>query len=327
MQQRNHFFGSRLNGVNNSDHDSAWRYGKGNVFSPTADHSETANAKANVDAVMSHHLGTTEHPGVILVSQYGKGISVVDDDFLQNDTLTRDNTGRIIINGDGLFTTKKNIPLLNKSGDAHAIIFESKEAVGIIVGAWKCLGKDIIGYMLDHFSKLSINYHDITVHIGPGLGNTSYSIGKPTLDDLKKTFGEDVDLAVTLKTSSNGVEKYILNVHQLMLKHAEKFGFHVNASESHDTFDKHKWKAMKAEALATKNPHLPINYYQSVDYFSARLYVRADRLARRIAVLHNLPTPELLTSLPQGANIEDIKNAGSQGRYNETGRCLNGVMK
>ena len=209
--QRNthHFFGSRENGVNIGEPTSAWRFGQGNVFAPNAEHPEAANAKANVDAVVQERLGGVEHPGVILVSAYGKGISVVDDDFLQNDTLTRDNTGRIIINGDGLFTTKQNIPLLNKSGDAHAIVFESAQAVGIIVGAWKCLGKDIIGYMLDHFTKMGINYHDITVYIGPGLGNTSYSIGKPPLDDLRKTFGEDVDLAVTLKTSTKGVEKYI----------------------------------------------------------------------------------------------------------------------
>lgn len=319
-----HFFASRHIGVNKSSPNTNWRYGKGNVYPPLSQKDEHANALKNIDVITNEFKLEEKHPGVILQSQYGKGISVVTEEFLKNDSLPKDMSGRIVINGDGLFTTLKQIPLLNKSGDAHAIVFESPKAVGILVGAWKCLGKDIIGHMLEHFDGEKVNYSDITVHIGPGLGKDSYSLGNQPLADLKKTFGEAMNGAVIFENKKNHL-KCKLDVHTLMKNYGKHFGFKVNCEESYDTFDKKKWKVIKAEAIAKKNPNLPVAFYGNSDFFSARLYVRTDRLARRIAIENNLPLPEVLAEFK--GDYENTKNAGRDGRYDETGRCLNGVMR
>jgi len=318
-----HFFASRRNGVNASSADSTWRYGRGNVFSPDSQHAENTNATQNTDAILKElKLETDHHPGVILQSQYGKGISVVNDEFLANAALPRDSFNRIVINGDGLFTTLPNVPLLNKSGDAHPIVFKSEKAIGIIVGSWKCLGKDIINWMLDLFKGNDIDFKDITVYIGPGLGSDSYSIGNPTRKELTDVFGDAVTVATRLKHDGS---KYILDVCALMQEYSRSFGFTVDFIESSNTFNKTEWKLMKKKALEEKNPLAPLRYYERLPFFGARQFARAVRLACRIAEQNGLPLPPELTTL-QG-DLKNIKTAATQGRYNETGRCLNGVMK
>jgi hypothetical protein len=316
-----HFFGSRNNGENNSTVKSAWRYGKGNVFAPSTEVPEYKNAVNNIDIIL-REVGATDncHPGVLLESQYKAGIIVIDDAILKNK-----GKERLIIKGDGLFTTLTNIPLLNKSGDAHAIIFESEEAVGIVVGSWRGLGQDIFQKMLKHFKDLDIALEKITVSIGPGLGKDAYSIGEPTLEDLQKTFGDALEQAVTKKAGKKS--KYLFNVIKLIEKYAEMFKFQVNSSKSHNTFDKTAWKLVKQKAIEEKDPQLPIDYYKSQPFFGARLYTRVDRLARRIANQHQLELPEELEQRSSSFNVEDITKAGTDGRYAETGRCLNGVMK
>jgi len=288
--------------------------------------------------------------------EHEKGIAIVDGDFLEKTTFERDANGRIIVLGDGLFTTMKNVPLLNKSGDAHAIVFEAQEAVGIIVGSWRCLGKDIVNLMLDHFKQQNIPFDQITVRIGPGLDAETYSIGTPTYDELKKVYGEALESAVQPKPGKNNdniekmlphvpellkeyeemlgckVEftpkvKYLLNVPKLMQKYSEMFGFNVDISESRTTFDRKAWQAVKAEAIDKHDPQLPLSHYQQSNFFSARQYVRCVRLAGRIAKQNGLPQPEQLAFLAPNIDPEDIKKAGEQGRYNETGRCLNGVRR
>ena len=112
-----------------------------------------------------------------------------------------------------------------------------------------------------------------------------------------------------------------------MQEYGKQFGFNVFINESFNTFDKAAWKKVKAEAIATSNPQLPIDYYAHSSLFSARLYVRADRLARRIAKGAGIKHPDSLVDLPVEVNYEDLSQAGTTGRYNETGRCLNGVMR
>jgi copper oxidase (laccase) domain-containing protein len=322
-----HFFGSRQVGVDTSATETGWRFGKGSVFIPHAEHPESKNAIANINAIMAEQKLENTHPGVILQSAYSNNITVVDEAFLADTKHKRDPSGRIVIDGDGLFTVLPNIPLMNKSGDAHAIIFESAAAVGIIVGAWKCLSEDIIKLMLNNFSKHNIPFAQITVHVGPGLGSGSFGIGKPPLDDLSKTFGSLLDVAVTPKPNRENPRKYYFNVLALMMKHAETFQFILNINENADTFDKIRWKQVKAEALAKNDPEIPLQYYQHCKFFSARLYVRADRLARRIARQENKPLPRQLAPLAEAIDFEDVKNASKYNRYSETGRCLNLVMR
>jgi copper oxidase (laccase) domain-containing protein len=87
-----------------------------------------------------------------------------------NTEFKKNASSRITVNADGLFTTLENVPLLNKSADANAITFESDKAIAILVGSWRCLGKDIMNLMLDHFKNHDIKFSDITVRIGPGFG-------------------------------------------------------------------------------------------------------------------------------------------------------------
>jgi copper oxidase (laccase) domain-containing protein len=322
-----HFFGSRQIGVNASADNASWRYGKGSVFIPDSEHPESKNAIANINAIMAEQKLENTHPGVILQSAYSNKITVVDEAFLEDTKHKRDPSGRIVIDGDGLFTTLPNIPLMNKSGDAHAIIFTSATAVGIIVGAWKCLSEDIIRLMLQNFSHHHIPFQQITVYVGPGLGSNSFGIGKPPLDDLNKTFGNLLDVAVTPKPNKENPRKYYFNVLALMQKHAETFNFQINLNENADTFDKTSWKKMKKEANENSDPLLPILYYKRCKFFSARLYVRADRLSRRIARQANKPLPDELATLAAEIDFEDVRNASKHNRYSETGRCLNIVMR
>jgi copper oxidase (laccase) domain-containing protein len=322
-----HFFGSRQVGVDASADHASWRYGKGSVFIPNSDHPESKNAIANINAIMAEQKLENVHPGVILQSVYSNKITVVDEAFLEDTKHKRDPSGRIVIDGDGLFTTLPNIPLMNKSGDAHAIIFESDTAVGIIVGAWKCLSEDILKLMLNNFVICNIPIQQITVYVGPGLGNNSFGIGKPPLDDLKKTFGNLLDVAVSPKPDKENPRKYYFNVLALMQKHAETFNFQIRLNEKADTFDKIRWKNMKKEAIEKSDPMLPILYYKQCKFFSARLYVRVDRLSRRIAKKANKPLPEQLAPLAAEIDFEEVKNASKHNRYSETGRCLNIVMR
>ena len=322
-----YFYSSRDNGVNLSEVPTQWRYGKGNVFSPAPNHPESENASANVDAILSEYKVDNQHPGVILQSKYGKGISEVNEEFLQSTAHTFDSAKRIVIEGDGLFSVMTHIPLLNKSGDAHSIIFIADNAIGILVGSWRCLGKDIINLMLDKFAAHNISFDKITVHIGPGLGKLSYGIGQQQIDILEKVFDATLGLAITEKPKQKAATKYYLDVHELMQQYAKLFGFQVNVTESKDTFDKAAWKQMKSAAMATANPELPIAYYKNALFFSARLYVRADRLARRIAKNAQVAQPEGLSVLAENVDYENTKKAGEMKRYDETGRCLNGVMR
>jgi hypothetical protein len=322
-----HFFSSRENGVNLSEAPTQWRYGKGNVFSPAANHPESKNASANVDAILSEYKVDNQHPGVILQSKYGKGISEVDDDFMQSTSHTLDSSGRIVIEGDGLFTLKTHIPLLNKSGDAHSVIFIADKAIGILVGSWRCLGKDIISLMLEKFAAHAISFDQITVHIGPGLGKLSFGIGQKQIEELEKVFGSTLNFAITKKINKKEEQKYYLDVHELMKQYAGIFGFHVDVSQSKDTFDKMAWKKVKGEAITSGNPLLPIEFYAKSSLFGARLYVRTDRLARRIVKVGQLALPEGMAQLADNVDYEDTKKAGEMKRYDETGRCLNGVMR
>jgi copper oxidase (laccase) domain-containing protein len=326
-----HFFGTRQDGVNQSADAEAWRYGKGNVFSPSAEHSEFKNANANILAILEESQIKNTHPGVILQSQYGKGISQVTEEFLAADYHTRDKANRIVIMGDGLFTMLDSVPLLNRSGDAHAIIFEGQSAegtnaIGILVGAWKCLSKDIFNLMLDKFKANGIDNERIHVRVGPGLGKDSFSIGNQPRAELEKVFGNLLNQVLTLKKDKAGQDKYVLDVPGLLQAYAKIFGFGIDISKSQNTFDKSQWKAVKEEAIRKKDPELPIKYYTESTLFSARLYTRCDRLARRIARENGLPLPKLLATLADNIDPDNLKTAGQTGRYNETGRCLNGVM-
>ncbi|MCX7115691.1 MAG: laccase domain-containing protein [Gammaproteobacteria bacterium] len=326
------FFGSRQQGLSRSDPKKEWCFGKGNVFLPPAtrtdDASEQVNALENTTAIIAEQFKTCAHAGVMLESQYGKGICVVDDALLTNPDLTRDQGGRVVIQGDGLFTTLKNIPLLNRSGDAHAVIFEAEGAIGILVGAWRCMSQEIIQYLLEHFLKAGISPQEITVKLGPGLGAGSYSIGNQPLSALAAAFGEAFDekTVVSYKKDKKGQPKAILNMPALLQKYSRFIGFQVDVSQSVDTFSKTEWRRVKAEAIETQDPLLPIRHYENQSFFSARLYVRADRLARRIAQQSGKPLPEELVSLPSTVDIEDKASSAKLGRHAETGRCLNGVM-
>jgi copper oxidase (laccase) domain-containing protein len=225
-----------------------------------------------------------------------------------------------------LFTTLENVPLLNKSADANAITFESDKAIAILVGSWRCLGKDIMNLMLDHFKNHDIKFSDITVRIGPGLENNAYSLGVLAYQELKKVYGDVLEQAVQPKIAKDGRKKYLLNVPQLMQRYAEQFGFQLDLSENKTTFNLNEWKEVKAYSQLHNDPKLPVDYYKFNPLFSARLYARTVRLAERIAKAAQCPVPEEVAVLP-AHDVENIKEAGRQGRYDETGRCLNGIMR
>lgn len=327
-----HFFSSRRDGMPLPASKSSWRIGQGNVFVPPAQHSDYTksledNTIQTIEAILHDKGFEYRHPGVLLSSQYKEQIVDVDDTCLSDPNAKRDSNGRIIINADGLFTQLKNVPLLNKSGDAHAIIFESEQAVGILVGAWRCLGKNIVQLMVDKFKVANIPLEEVTVRVGPGLSQESYAIGDLPHQELQKVYGDVLEHAVERRENSRGKTKYHLNVPGLMQKYAEIFHFNVDVSEAVSTFDKAEWKAVKAKAHAEKNPELPIHHYANRMFFGARLYVRCDREARRVAIHANQAQPEQLAVLAPDVNPSDLSKAGTQGRYNETGRCLNGVMR
>ena len=321
-----HFFGSRF-GINLSTPATQWRYGTGNVYSPAPEHSETENATANAEFYQAQHFHQARHPGVILQSQYGNGIITVDADFLADANHHKEGVGRIVVKGDGLFTTLEQIPLLNKSGDAHAILFSAANAVGIIVGSWRCLQNNIFQAMLAKFAEQQIDRDKITVSIGPGLGKQSYGIGSADFATLHSVFGADLAAVTTSKINKHGQTVYYLDVPALLQCLAREFGFRMDVSECADTFDKTAWKQIKQQAITTRDPELPLRYYQSCKFFSARLYTRVDRLSRNIADTHKLPLPAGLAILPESVDYKNIKQAGVNGRYDETGRCLNAIMR
>lgn len=193
-----HFFSTRKEGVNNSHQSVAWRLGSGNVHTSlksitveqsskpsSPEEQEFVNAIDNLKALVADK-GLKPAYEVILFSQYGKGISVVTDELLASKDLPRDPSGRLVIPADGLFTTKENVLLLNKSGDAHALILESPQAIGIVVGSWRCIKKGILPLMLEHFLIAGSDPKDIKITIGPGLGPDSYDLPEENYLEILK---------------------------------------------------------------------------------------------------------------------------------------------
>jgi hypothetical protein len=337
-----HFFSTRLEGIDHSDPAIQWRYGKGNVFPVAA---EMQNALDNVNEILSsHHFPAL--PSVMLESQYSNGIISIqtppfqypgsfinEDNKLPFSEVSTDAVGRTIIKADALFTRCKNLPLLNKSGDAHAVVFESPAAVGIIVGSWRVISlhdksiarKNILDRMLDLFLENGIAPHDIRVYVGPGLGPESYSVKKDVHDALAAANPLYLN-ALSLKTNpdtqeqifstSDGSIKWLLNFPKLIdiaLKNRKDVmhDIQVDITQALNTFDKKTWKIAKQEAIDTANPAILKTAYAENTLFSARGYMRTVRQINRITQQHQLP---LLEGLETGSS------------YNGTGRCLNGVM-
>lgn len=325
------FFSNRHEGVNHSHPEAAWRLGSGNVFTtlaqlPEGKHAdefspaeqEYINVIENLKTIVDIHAPEAEHQ-VLLNSQYGKGISVVDPEFLNTDCLKRDPSGRIIIDGDGLFTEMPNALLLNKSGDAHAIVFESPTAVGIIVGSWMGISKGLLSGMLEYFLARHIQPEDITIHIGPGLGNNSYDMGK---DVYQKVLAENeaFEDAFTIKhrKEREGIPqrdpKYVLNMVKLVQIANEPLGMKINANSSANTFDRDQWHVVRQNALETQNPEMLKAYYanpEKVPYFSARLHSRMQKYMQKV----------------KGEETWSSDAGAKSGTYGDTGRCLNGVMR
>ncbi len=337
-------------GVDLSHQSLSWRLGTGNVHSAlkdvtpekcanptTPEEQEYNNAIANLKKIVAEKAPMAEHQ-VILYSQYGKGITIVTDEILSSKDLPRDTSGRLVIPGDGLFTTKKNVLLLNKSGDAHSIILESPLAVGVVVGSWRCIEKGILPHMLEHFLKLGTDPKDINIYIGPGLGKDSYDLPEDIYQKIckenpsfsqaftpklvkEKTVGESKQPDTKEETAAATVapvtppkpKKYILDFIKLIQLSVQELQIKVIDKESVTTFDRAQWNKAKQEAKERKDPLFLIKYYQSQLFFSARLYTHVDKNIRKIVQQNKY-------EMPQG--LEQPKSS-----YDGTGRCVNGIIR
>lgn len=321
-----YFFSTRREGLSYSTADTAWRYGKGNVFTPPAAHpdslTEQANARENTDIIVAEHLSPIEHPGVILESQYQKGIWEITSKFLAENTqsgppeslISVDIKGRITVKGDGLFTTLPNIPLLNRSGDAHSIVIRSTgtvKACGILVGSWHCVEKEIFDYMIDKFLSAKVQPNEIEIIIGPGLGPKSYSLGADVYQRFKSQ-NEAFSVAFFKKANpskKDQSDKYLLDFSHFISIAADRFGIpaeNIITRHQGNTFDKEAWKAVKG----TDKVDELTNFYEKQLYFGARLFSRVRR--------------RLLQLDPTSRMVSQPNPVG--GVYMDTGRNLNGVI-
>jgi len=300
------FFSTKLDGVSCSKEDIAWRYGAGNVFYPDSLLEEKDNAEANMTVLLGCHMPKMSR-SVLLASQYGCGIKVVDEAFLSGAE-----GDPIVFKGDGLFTEIPKVALLNKSGDAHAIVFESPSASAILVGSWRCIKEGIFGKMVWEFLSRGIDPKDIKINIGPGLGADSYSVAEDVYCSLLAMPGIDnADDRVFQKKAfkAGKPQKYVLNFPELIKQAASAHGIiSVDGSTSNNTFDKSEWKSVKSSA----DPDVLKAYYASRPYFSARLFTRVVRQINRVCEAIGRPLP---------AGVEPLTATN----YGGTGRCLNGV--
>lgn len=319
-----HFFANRSAGIDKSHENASWRLGQGNVYAPKASENEhpdvtkveSDNALANLGHIISQFVNPSPQTTVMLESQYGKGIHVVDDTFLNDDKHEKDADGRTIVKADGLFCTKDDILLLNKSGDANSLILESPKAIGIIVGSWHCIEKGILPAMLEIFDKHQIKRDEIRLRVGPGIGADAYDLGAGAKEKVVGEHQEYENAFVKKdkKKKDDGQEdKYILNFAELMSIFAKQNGIGVDVSETKPTFDRKDWREAKQHALAEQKPELLLHYYGDRDYFSARLYSRVDKRLRKTM-------KEDDQTLLDQLQIDKATYAG-------TGRNLNGVIK
>lgn len=311
VERRSHsclFFSSRADGENKSTDAIAWRYGRGNVFIPPGgDPAEAANAVANTVALVAEYM-PTKTQSVMLSSKYLGDVTVVDKDFL-----LAGGAEPIVHEGDGLFTQETGIALLNKSGDAHAIIFESPTAAGILVGSWRCIKGDVFAKMVAKFLERGIHPEEITISVGPGLGPDSYSFHATEYHQLVEVMpwlepklGEIFPKKMSIEGRP---QKYVLNFPLLIRTMAFHSGItNVDIAASVTTFNKEAWKKVKT----TSTPKELQDYYQGSSHFSARFYTRLTRQIYRRCEIEGSP-------LPVGVGVKEID-------YSGTGRCLNGVM-
>ena len=329
-----HFFSQKEDGVHTLSDDVKWRLGPGNVLVTESKDKEkdTAvrdNAVANINAIITNKKVPNTDPKrqVILTSVYGKGISVVNDELLNDTGLPRDPTGRIVIAGDGLFCMQDDILLLNKSGDAHAIVFESHKAIGIAVGSWRCVKKGILSQMMDHFLTRGIDPKDITITVGPGIGPQSYDLGEKEYLELlseNSKFSEAfVKKEKRPKDKNNDAapvnkpQKYVMNFVRLIEIFAEGYSkpdatMKVIAAESSDTFDRPAYKSVRDQARQKKNPEILMQYYAQRKHFGARLYNKVHVKTVEISKAAGVSIPDWLPK---------------EMSYNDTGRNLNGVYR
>jgi copper oxidase (laccase) domain-containing protein len=296
------FFSTRAEGEDFSAEGTAWRYGRGNVFDPGANPFEATNAAANTAHILAAHMPSKAR-SVMLASQYGSGIAVVDADFLSA------GDENIVFKGDGLFTQLPHIALLNKSGDAHAVIFESPRAAGILVGSWRCIKDGIFAKMVEKFLEQGIPPEEITVRVGPGLGSESYSVGEAVYHELMTMSGVSAAVFCPKPPKPDKPPKYVLDFPQLIQQAAAIFGIkQVDISESASTFDKRAWKAVKATATTAEELQAD---YASLKFFSARRHARTERQIIRVC---------------EASGTEPPSGVSAKADYSRTGRCLNGVM-
>lgn len=318
-----HFFTNRYEGVQLSHLEARWRLGSGNVFTKlkslptgkkpdeyTIEEQEYLNAIANLRILIGEHAPEAKYQ-VILNSNYGKGISVVDDQFLAMEHLTKDPAGRIVIEGDGLFSMKEEVLLLNKSGDAHAIIFESPTAIGIAVGSWRGIAKGLLSHMQEYFLKNKIDPADITVRIGPGLGSESYDLGEKEYQEILIENPEYKKAFTRKPTKPSKPPKYLLNMIELIKISNEPLGMKVDASETENTFPREEWHIMRDRAKEQQNAEPLKEHYGQAKYFGARWYSRVEKYAKEF-------------------NKQSTGSAETDSKariYADTGRCLNGVIR
>lgn len=297
-------FTQKKDGLNQSHSKAEWRYGSGNVFTPpvpekdaseeqTIRQKEKENAKANVQHFVKQYYGDDKKV-IMLESQYGKGISFINQEFF--DQVSPDEHGHYVIKGDGAFTQRRDVVLLNKSGDAQSLIIESPLGVGIVVGSWHCVKKGILPYMFENFLSNNINPSDITLHIGPGLGNNSYDMGQSSLEELKREnpLFEEAFVPKSQhplfkhKDKEKNQDKYVLDFIQLIKICCKPYGIRVNYSQSQNNFDREKWREVKQKAKAKKDANTLIQYYQNLPYFSARLYSRVNKAIKKLDTQNTL---------------------------------------
>lgn len=122
---------------------------------------------------------------------------------------------------DGIITTKKNLFMGIRTADCVPILFYDveKEIAGIVHAGYKGILNDIIHHILLEFKKLGSNLSDITVGIGPGIGNECYSASSKRIELFKQKFPDTVSYQYKDGT-------YFLNLEQTAFSILTSTGIH-----------------------------------------------------------------------------------------------------
>lgn len=107
----------------------------------------------------------------------------------------------------------ENIAVLGASGDAHPIMmFDDENKIACYIsGAHMTIKQGVLEQSFDRRLSLGANPNNIRLVIGPGLGNHSYEFGENAPEYFQ------VPRALTPVVDTNGANKYLVDVHELVI--------------------------------------------------------------------------------------------------------------